>query len=533
MVSPGNISRLLQPGDPQTASFEVAVSAHLERLLHSAHFDASARSREFLRFVVEETLAGRGTTLTQAVIAGAVFGRKRDFDSVFDPIVRVQAGRLRRSLERYYLLAGDTDAVHIELPRGKYAPTFQHTELDGNRVRPTVTRIASDVVPDWPTVVVHPFAVDSAEEDTAAHVKDTLTTELCRYGELRVIHQCDLDKLDPDNPIALRFELRGALRREGERQLIGMQLIDRNTGQQVWADEFLSAPRCDSVFSNLEDIARVIAARVGAEHGAIARVLAGEISGHCAESGCFSAIARCYRFLFSRHSSELVPTIEALRQLTQQAPELELGWTYLAKLYLANYSFELSPLHTPVEKAIGYAYEGVSLEPASAKARCTLATALLVKGELEAAREELQQALRLNADSLAYREVIGWLLALAGDWDKGMALMRETMVRNPYCLPNVKQALWADYLRRGEFDAAYIAALEHRDGSFFWRELMTTCCLGHLGREDEARASAAELLQAKPQFQERGTMLIGYYIKSSDLRGCVIEGLNKAGLVLS
>ena len=54
----------------------------------------------------------------------AVFGRKADFDPILDPIVRVQAGRLRRSLERYYLLTGDAGAIRIELPRGGYAPAF-------------------------------------------------------------------------------------------------------------------------------------------------------------------------------------------------------------------------------------------------------------------------------------------------------------------------------------------------------------------------------------------------------------------------
>ena len=74
------------------------------------------------------------------------------------------------------------------------------------------------------------------------------------------------------------------------------------------------------------------------------------------------------------------------------------------------------------------------------------------EGELQAARDEIEQALRLNPDSLAYREIIGWLMALSGDWERGMALMRDAMERNPYCLPHVKHGLWADHLRRGEFE---------------------------------------------------------------------------------
>ena len=99
----------------------------LDRVLRSPHFDGSTRSREFLRYVVEEVLAGRAAYLKQAAIAVEVFGRKPDFDAVIDPIVRVQAGRLRRSLERYYLLSGDIDSIRIELPKGSYAPVFVET----------------------------------------------------------------------------------------------------------------------------------------------------------------------------------------------------------------------------------------------------------------------------------------------------------------------------------------------------------------------------------------------------------------------
>jgi hypothetical protein len=61
---------------------------------------------------------------------------------------------------------------------------------------------------------------------------------------------------------------------------------------------------------------------------------------------------------------------------------------------------------------------------------------------------------------------------------------------------------------------------------------MLACSLGHLGRTIEARARTADLLQAKPEFRERGRRLIGYFIKPADLRERVIDGLAKAGLVV-
>ena len=105
------------------------VRRQLAKVLASADFDMTGRPREFLRFIVEEALAGRGADLTQAVIATHVFGREGDFDPALDPVVRIQAGRLRRSLERFYTRSGKEDAVRIELPRGAYLPAFRLVAL--------------------------------------------------------------------------------------------------------------------------------------------------------------------------------------------------------------------------------------------------------------------------------------------------------------------------------------------------------------------------------------------------------------------
>jgi adenylate cyclase len=98
----------------------------LERVLASAEFVASDRLKGFLRFVVEESLAGRADRLKAYTIALEVLGRDATFDPQNDPVVRMEAGKLRRRLERYYLGAGRGDPVRIEIPKGGYAPTFTY-----------------------------------------------------------------------------------------------------------------------------------------------------------------------------------------------------------------------------------------------------------------------------------------------------------------------------------------------------------------------------------------------------------------------
>ena len=77
------------------------VRAALERVLASRCFEQAARSSGFLRFVVEQTLAGHGDRLKGYTIGVEVFGRPPVFDAQSDPLVRVEAGRLRRRLIEY------------------------------------------------------------------------------------------------------------------------------------------------------------------------------------------------------------------------------------------------------------------------------------------------------------------------------------------------------------------------------------------------------------------------------------------------
>lgn len=513
-----------------------AVRNHLENVLRSKDFDGSIRSRQFLRFVVEESLAGRRKNISQITIAMQVFGRSPDFDAMLDPIVRVQAGRLRRSLERYYLLTGDDRGVCIQLPKGCYAPVFSGPDvnLDAKPPAPcaTVTASVSPAGTEWPAIRVYPLAADENCQASAARFKDELVMELCRYDDVRVLRRSAIN-IDANPDMPARFELRASMRVENSDTTVSAHLVDRRNGRQIWSDLYRIGKDQPGWSSSVANVARVTAARISGETGVLARVLAadyGHRSGETADH--FGPIARTYRFLFSREPNELIPTIQAIRSLTQREPEMEAGWSYLARLFVLNHSLQLSSLYTPVEKAIEFASRAVMLDPGSTRARSILATALLVKDEVAAAREELQQVLQLSPDSFVCRETAGWLLALSGDWENGVALMREVMERNPYCLPLVHHGLWAWQVHRGDYEAAYRMAQEYRDPGFFWRELMLACSLGLLGRSAEARVHVSELLLLKPQFQAHGRTLIGNYLKPAELRDRVAEGLGKAGLPL-
>jgi Tol biopolymer transport system component len=108
---------------------EPEVRRELERVLESKAFSGAQRSRELLRFIVEETLRGRATRLKEYTLAVDALGRGPEFDSRVDPIARVEASRLRQRLELYYATEGALDALVIALPKGGYEPTFTERAL--------------------------------------------------------------------------------------------------------------------------------------------------------------------------------------------------------------------------------------------------------------------------------------------------------------------------------------------------------------------------------------------------------------------
>ena len=124
------------------------VRSQLDKVLASELFLRSERLSGFLRFVVEETLNGRGETLKESVLAHELYGKEADFDGATNPIVRVDARRLRDKLREYYAYQTG-DPVVIALPKGSYVPTFDR---------------AADTAPapDIQFQAVEPMSVDAA-----------------------------------------------------------------------------------------------------------------------------------------------------------------------------------------------------------------------------------------------------------------------------------------------------------------------------------------------------------------------------------
>jgi hypothetical protein len=166
-----------------------AIHRALDKILASSAFARSHRLTLFLRYIVEQSFEGRGQDLKEYLLAAEVFGRKAGFDPRLDPIVRVEAGRLRLRLKEYYRREGKDDEVRIECAKGGYAVMFRTRETAAPKleVRPRKRN-------QTPAIAVLPFHDLSPEKDQE-YFCDGITEELIgrtggfEYVRLRVQRQ--------------------------------------------------------------------------------------------------------------------------------------------------------------------------------------------------------------------------------------------------------------------------------------------------------------------------------------------------------
>jgi tetratricopeptide (TPR) repeat protein len=128
------------------------IRAALHRMTGSDVFSRSPQLGAFLRFVVEAVLQGKAGRIKAYTIGVEVLRRDAKFDPQLDPIVRVEATRLRRAIERYYAGPGATDPVIVDLPRGSYVPTFRRREMARRRAMPSIAAVGR-----WADALRHPL----------------------------------------------------------------------------------------------------------------------------------------------------------------------------------------------------------------------------------------------------------------------------------------------------------------------------------------------------------------------------------------
>ena len=245
--------------DPQR---EELIREELGRIVASDLFCRSDRLCRFLRFSVEQALRGESDRVKEYVVAVEAYGRPASFDSRVDPVVRVEARRLRDRLKTWYEGEGRNARIRIDLPRGGYAALF-HDPAAASAPK-------HEPAPAQRTMAVLPFANLNAGPEND-YLCDGLTEELIhsltKVRELRVVawnsaarmkgREQDLEAIREQ--LGVETILRGSIRCLGDRLRITAQLIESASGYYLWSETWDRS--ASDVFAIEEEIAQAVSLR--------------------------------------------------------------------------------------------------------------------------------------------------------------------------------------------------------------------------------------------------------------------------------
>ncbi|MDR9776996.1 adenylate cyclase [Rhizobium hidalgonense] len=468
------------PSRPEPAPDDIRFQ--LDRIIASPEFPRVGRSAAFLTYVTEEALAGRAERIKGYTIAVEVFKRSEAFKQD-DPVVRIEAGRLRRLLERYYLVAGQHDPIRIDIPKGGYAPSFVWNEKADDAVAHDVdipvprrssfglqhlmpvgfgvgVMLGLSVVaiglfahmlagqskplpfPEGPTLVVAPFADlgDGPQSELySVGLTEELLTALPRFKEVHVFGRETSRSLSPGVPasqvrgeLGARFLLAGGVRVSGERVRVTARLVETDTDKILWSATYDDDTHVRDLFSIQSDVANKVATAVAQPYGIMAQ--ADAVNPPPDDVGVYTCTLGFYAYRAHLTVDQHADVRNCLEQAVERYPSFSTGWAMLSIIYLDEERFRFNTRSgTPaaVEHSLSAARRGVQLDAGNTRALQALMTALFFNQQVAEALKIGEQALETNPNDTELLGEFGTRVAQSGQWERGAALLDRAIALNP------------------------------------------------------------------------------------------------------
>ena len=481
------------------------VRAQLDRIVSSGGFARSGRLVRFLRFVVEQALSGKQECLKEQTIGIQVFDRKPDYDPRVDPIVRVEARRLRAKLKAYYTSRGRSDDnVLIGLPKGTYVPFFR------SRTR-TLTTLPEPNPPKSgateKSIAVLPF-VNLTPEAGDDFFSDGLTEELIhrltRIPDFRVVAWETMSRLRgrEQDPEGIRRELkvgailRGSVRRTNGRVRVTAQLIDAESGAYLWSEMY--DRELEDVFAIQDEMARAIVNTMrlslripGFRRGA------GKEPGPKCHLLCLQG-----RFHANQRTRDgLLKSVACFEQAVAVEETCAVAWAGISDAYslLADHGF-LNPAEAAF-KARAAAQAALDIDPECAEAHVSLA---FIRTTFDWAWEDAERLFRRAIDlSPGYARAHHWFtdaLAALGRLDEALSEVRIAHHLDPLSQIVWEGCGWMHMLRR-EYKLALevYQELVEFDPNFYKSHSSMGRVLSLMGRYPEAIAAFEKARRLAPE----------------------------------
>lgn len=568
------------------------IRQQLERIIDNSAFETSQRNRRFLRYVVEETLAGRADRIKAYSVATVVFGRTEDFDPHTDPIIRIEASRLRRALDHYYLSAGRDDPVRVAVPKGSYVPTFERAGSHAGSVldapsgdpghavprerigvgfrrrivssRPLllaagslllllaaatgfIARGALDAAsptpgssahPYGPSILVVPFDAGTKESDGRALLGERITQDvmagLTRFADLSVFSRPTAPSAETKGrtPVRSDYVLSGRTEMVENQLRASVLLVDARLGQQLWSATFTTdVAGAGAPEQEVADrIVRAIAGRHGAIFAHEVQALAGRAVGSLTPYQC---VLRHRLYWQQPNASRSAETRECLERAIQTDPAYATAHAALALVRIDPIRLRRAPREewpSILDDALLAARRAVDLAPDNPRGYQALHHVKWLMGEVEQSIGAGERALALNPNDAEMMAELAFRYGLRAEWAKAVPLLERAFAQDPDLPSSYRVTLSLHHYVSGRFEEALAEATRIDLPDYRYAHMMRAMAYAQLGRLNEAAASVQRLLQLEPQFARTIVPDLQASSVHPDLIRVVIDGLRKAGL---
>lgn len=524
---------------------EVEVKNQLERILQGEEFKRSPKITHFLKHVVTETLDGNKQYIKAHTIAINVFQRDENFDPQTDPLVRVNAVRLRRMLRHFYSMEGKNDDVVIDVVKGSYIPRFYFKNQSA-----VETDEISELVKghSFPTIAVLSFRNLSekiADSNFADGVTHEIVSQLTKFKELIVIARSTINLSDDKlintkqlkKIIDARYILSGGVRIDRDNLRINVELDDRVSHSNVWAHTYNEKLSVKSMLEIQDKIAMHVATTIAQPYGVIIRKELAHLNrGQTDNFTAYELFLRYFQFMNTLSPKDHLRAREALEESVQMDPQFSDAWAALAIIYAQEYQLSMNPVkrETDVrELAYNTARKALKIDPNNSRSKFAISITKFINGEMKESKEESEDALALNPNDSLILAQSGLFLALSGKWDKGLERLEQARVMNP-AHPDFYYFPFAfNFYRQDLSDDALKEMNNIHMPDYFWTYLLLTVIYTALNDKMRADKAAKELQRLYPEIESNARFELEKWGMQPEFVDKILNDLSKAGLKIT
>lgn len=392
----------------------------------------------------------------------------------------------------------------------------------------------------WVAVLPFKSSGDAEMESFANGLGEEITTGLSRFRYLSVVASASAARLKGEAgdervlgaKLGARYVLEGSIRKGGAGIRVSAQLVDTQTGAQLWAETYNRDLQTSTIFAAQDDVAARIVATVADSYGVLVHSMRDAIR----QKDDADLTPAEWQFQYFAYREQITPASHgALRTRLERAAKSDNRpsdlWACLAQVYLDEYAFGFPGNdETSLDRALAAARRGVELDRANQFAMVALAQTHFFRQDLAAFGPAAERAMALNPLNTDALGILGLQIVHTGEFERGTAIVRRAMELNANHAGWMHFAPLWDHFHKGEYEQALECANRVDVPGLFWPFLVMASACGHLGRRAEAEAAVRDLLALDPEFAAHARSNIGTWHFASGLMDPILDGLRKAGL---